>query len=155
VKPVEQSAEPPTVPVRSDESNEIANLVPTPEPVEAPRLITPPQEPVEAEQPPAVAPDPRELIAASLSRRVLKFEQATPVPFEQLRFQLEELVGVPIEYGFVGAEQHRDEPIVVSLTDVTMGELLTEVAARAKLKPTVTDNGIRLSLVGTPGVGGE
>ncbi len=121
------------------------------EPVEAPRLITMMRLPVEATKPlPAPPPDPRELIAASLSRRVLRFEQPTPVPFEQLRFQLEEMIGFPIEYGFVGAEERRDEPIVVSLANVTMEELLTEVAARAGLQINITDTGIRLTPMGTP-----
>jgi hypothetical protein len=150
-KSTEQSAEPSNVPARSEESGEIASLVPTPEPIEAPRLMTPRPEPVEATQPPAAAaPDPRELIAASLSRRVLTFEQATPVPFEQLRFQLEELVGFPIEYGFVGAEQRQNEPVAITLANVTMEELVTEVAARAGLKPSITDTGIRLLPIGTP-----
>jgi hypothetical protein len=120
------------------------------EPLEAPRLVAMNRQPIEATRPlPAPPPDPRELIASSLSRRVLRFEQPTPVPFEQLRFQLEEMIGFPIEYGFVGAEVRRDEPVVVSLANVTMEELLTEVAARAGLQINITNTGIRLTPIGT------
>ena len=128
-------------------SDEILNFAVAP--VEAPRVAVV-LDPVEAARPVvAPPPNPRDLIAAALSRRVLRFEQANPAPFDQLRFQLEEMIGFPIEYGFVGAEERRDEPVAVSLTDVTMEELLTEVAARAGLKPTVTDTGIRLTPMGT------
>lgn len=137
-------------PVRQEVAKSDVPTVPL-EPVEAPRQTIVLLQPVEVTKPlRAPPPDPRELIAASLSRRVLKFEQPTPVPFEQLRFQIEEMIGFPIEYGFVGAEERGGEPVVVSLANVTMEELLMEVAARARLQINITDTGIRLTPMGTP-----
>jgi hypothetical protein len=102
--------------------------------------------PIEATRPqPVAGPDLRERTLASLSRQVLRFEQPTPVPFEQLRFQLQEMTGVPIAYDVSGKAEGRNVPVTVSLKEVTMEEVLVAVAAQAGLSMAITNEGVLLS----------
>jgi hypothetical protein len=115
------------------------------EPIEAPRFAVAVQKPVEARRPPISPPrDPREVIAEALSQRVLRFEQPTPVPFEQLRFQLEEMSGVAIRYHDAVKAATRERPVTTDLTNATVEELLVRLAQQVGLKPVIDVDGVVL-----------
>ena len=103
--------------------------------------------PVVAEKPNAPpAADLRPEIEARLAQRVLLFEQATPVAFDTLRLQLSELASVPIDYDeSLGADPaQRTAEVRLSLSDVTLADVLDEVAHAAGLDYRVDRERIRL-----------
>lgn len=121
-------------------------VVNLPEPTAPPDTVMIP-EPVVAPRPTASPPvDPREEIVARLAQRVLSFEQSTPVSFDTLRIQIEELSGVPIRYGDGTADdpRFRSAPVRLALSDVSLAAVLGEAARQAGLEEAVDGDGVRL-----------
>lgn len=109
--------------------------------------VSEPLAPVVAAKPPASPPvDPRVEVAARLAQRVLRFEQPTPVPFETLRIQIEEMTGVAIRYEAAGAEgsRFREAEVRLALADVTLAAVLDEAARQAGLEAVVDAQGVTL-----------
>jgi len=118
-----------------------------------------------AVQPPVVAPkpaasppgDPRDEVVARLAQRILRFEQPTPVPFDALRLQLEDLSGLTIRYDEAAADpKFRQAPIRLALAGVTLASVLDEAAAQAGLTRVVDAAGVMLVPSGEgPAAGSE
>ncbi len=103
--------------------------------------------PVVAQRPAGpVVPNRREEIASRLEQPIVLFEQKTPIAFDVLRIQLEELAGVAIIY----EDALEDDPAVrsreisISLRDVTLGTILDDIVRQAGLTYTIESEGIRL-----------
>lgn len=108
------------------------------------------------ESPPANALNPsRQVIRpvkvfdlqAALAQPLQQFEQAQPVPARELVFLLEELVGAPIR-GVTDPDiaPHLDKPLTLSLTDVTVGDVLVHVLREAGLRYETEPEGVRLRI---------
>ncbi len=90
------------------------------------------------------------MIAGALAMKVLRFEQPTPVPFDLLRFQIEEMAGVAINYDSSAGGEAREQTVTVALDNVTLGEIVAEAARQVGLKPIIDTDGVRLVLEALP-----
>ena len=159
VRPNKARAEPPLI---ADETPPAEPVVKKPPaavamPSGSPTAVTqnaeaPATGPMRRRRPPVLAPrpvvpviPPREAIAAALALRLLRFEQPTPVPFDRLRLQIEELAGHRVRYAATVDAITRDTPVSLSLTDTTLAEVLADLCTAVGLTYTVTDEGIRLA----------
>lgn len=90
--------------------------------------------------------DPHDLVRQHLVQRLLRFEQPTPVPFETIRLQLEELAGVAIRYDDAVASDSRlrQTQVTAVLDDVTIGDALEHAARQAGVLPVIDRDGVRL-----------
>jgi hypothetical protein len=137
VVPVEEQAVPEETPTVAE----------TPAPPLPAVAVVEQRPPVIAPRPPASPPvDPREAVAARLAQKLLRFEQPTPVPFDTVRLQIEDIVGVPIRYDeSVAADSPSVKaPVRLSLVGVTLDEVLGEAARQAELAHVLDADGVRL-----------
>ncbi len=99
----------------------------------------PPAPPVIADKP---KPSPQERATRALTIQLIKYQQTSPVPFETIRLELEELIGVPIRYA-EGIEPTQ-EMIQVDLANVSIGEVLHEITQQVDLQFEIDNHGILL-----------
>jgi hypothetical protein len=108
--------------------------------------------PVVAARPPLPAPSaatnaPPVDVSAGLAQHIVRFEQAKPVPLQDVLNFLEELLGVSIrgdKHEIVDLDDVLQTPITVTLENTTVGEILKEVLAKAGLEFEVQADGIHL-----------
>lgn len=109
--------------------------------------LPPPPAPEEPEVPPAadkLAPD---VIATRLQQRIVRFEQAKPVPFVKLLDTLEDLVGVPIVWDLDTVDDTQlQKPVQLKLEMTTVGDILDAVLQQVGLKRHIIDGKIELRL---------
>ncbi len=98
---------------------------------------------------PVAAPQPEKVIdiAAALSRKILKFDQAKPAAAFQLILQIEELAGVRIEYDRekLGPVASRlDKLITLKKQDASLAELLDDILKQIELHRQTEKTCIRI-----------
>lgn len=107
-----------------------------------PPEVAPPS-PVAAAVPPVRAPrDWQAAAKRGLAQLVLQFEQPMAVSFETMRGEIEELIGAPIRYADGLAQV--EEPVSLSASQVTVGEILRQIAGQVGLAYRVDERGVVL-----------
>jgi hypothetical protein len=86
---------------------------------------------------------PRVDLAARLKQPVAGFRLSQPAPLEDVLFDVQELIGVPIDVSSL-PEVVRQRPVTVTLENTTAGEILKAVATQADLGYTVGTDRIQV-----------
>jgi hypothetical protein len=113
-----------------------------------------PRTPVIAARPPQPAPGQSVAakaspvdVAAGLAQHIVRFEQAKPIPLQDVLNCLEELLGVSIrgdKHEIADLDDVLQTPITVTLENTTVRQILKEVLAKAGLEFEVEADGIHL-----------
>jgi hypothetical protein len=144
-------------PGASDQGNGAASRPQSTSPTSATSAAEP-RTPVVAPRPPQPAPSvatktPPVDVSAGLAQHIVRFEQAKPVPLQDVLNFLEELLGVSIrgdKREIVDLDDVLQTPIAVTLENTTVREILKEVLAKAGLEFDVQANAIHLHKLQTP-----
>jgi hypothetical protein len=86
-------------------------------------------------------------VSAGLAQHIVRFEQAKPVPLQDVLNFLEELLGAPIrgdKHDIADLDDVLQTPITVQLENTTVRQILKEVLAKAGLGFEVAADGIHL-----------
>jgi hypothetical protein len=97
------------------------------------------------------APVPKVDVAAALGQRVIRFQQAKPVPIRDVLNVLEELVTVPIRgdrHEIADLDDLMQTPVTLDLENTTVAAILEAVLAPARLTYQVQADAIALHRVG-------
>ncbi len=151
------AAEPdPTIP-EADVTKGVAKLQlpPLPEPadvVEPPRddkpatvVEKPPMDEPKPATPPAPAVLSPEAIEAKLQQKIVRFDQAKPVPFVKVLDTVEELAGVPIVWDLNRVDDEQlQKPVTLQLKQTTVGEILDTLLKQVGLERRTVDGHIEL-----------
>ncbi len=113
-----------------------------------------PRTPVIAGRPPQPAPGQSVAakaspvdVTAGLAQHIVRFEQAKPIPLQEVLNFLEELLGVSIrgdKHEIADLDDVLQTPITVALENTTVRQILKEVLAKAGLEFEVEADGIHL-----------
>jgi hypothetical protein len=115
--------------------------------------VRPPQ-PVQS----AAAKAPPVDVSAGLAQHIVRFDQAKPVPLQDVLTFLEELLGVSIrgdKHEIVELDDLLQAPITVTLENTTVREILKDVLAKAGLEFVVETDGIHLHKLQASRIGGK
>lgn len=85
-------------------------------------------------------------VEAALAQRIVEFDQSVPVPLRDLLDLLEEMMAVPIHLDELSEEAvpTLDQPVVVSVNNGTLREILEAVLKRVSLEYTARPEGVFL-----------
>lgn len=91
-----------------------------------------------------LAPDtPSFDLQKALRRKLLVYRQQQAVPLEELLWELEELIGAPVDVSHLNREARQQE-VAVDLQESTLAEILQELARHAGLRVEVGRDRIRI-----------
>ncbi len=97
-------------------------------------------------------------MSAGLAQHIVRFEQAKPVPLQDVLNFLEELLGVSIrgdKQEIVDLDDVLQTPITMTLENTTVRQILKEVLAKAGLEFEVEADGIHLHKLQAARTGGK
>ena len=96
---------------------------------------------------PAPEPEPKVDVKAVLSQKIVSFRQSKPVAFATLLMQVEEMAGVKIRHPKDGLKPEiLQKEVSVSLSNTTVGAILTALVERVGLVYEAQDTGILLRM---------
>jgi hypothetical protein len=137
-------------------SKDVGGLTKTPD-TAAPRVALAAARPAaKKSSKPTPTPAPKVDLNAALGQRVVRFEQAKPVPLRDVLNVLEELVAVPIRgdrHEIDDLDDLLQTPVSLDLQNTTVAAILEAVLAPAKLTYHVQADAIQLHRLGA-GSGG-